>query len=282
MASPEHTLDDDGSRPPPVDRSAKPVEATSSASPQRSLNEKRKNQPVNLSLSGAKGSLRKQQNINSLYSQVPLSPVTSFSKKPSDRPLFFAGEIQHRSIDDQGPPSPSRDSHESVNSSNSASDTEGQTNLVGESRHSTPGGGVPPNRDFYSTSLPASAVPGANRFNWSQKEINYTELAPDSPAYNSALNAASNSQAPRNHFNFSVGALHHPDTSSPGAPRLQSSRSLDHSKSGIRSITNTPETQRRLDVEYTQIDSDRTKAVGDLAQQRDTRYENARHNISKT
>merc|ERR1719499_759307 len=55
-----------------------------------------------------------------MLASVPLSPVTSFSKKREGAPTFFAEGIAGM----ENPPSPSRVSRDSINSSNSGSDSE--------------------------------------------------------------------------------------------------------------------------------------------------------------
>merc|ERR1719242_2536517 len=110
--------------------------------------------------------------------------------------MFF--ESSQQPIDLDMPTSPSRASHESVNSSNSASDTESVSSNIQTSLSSTPGTSsyqpTPKDKHRISSSLPGSAGPtmvinnnynNHSKFKWSQKEINYTELAPDSPGYHS-------------------------------------------------------------------------------------------------
>ncbi|XP_075264523.1 uncharacterized protein LOC142356511 [Convolutriloba macropyga] len=278
----------DQARPPPVDRSAKPQQANVSSPPvpntthfasnatsnsHRSLSESRRNKgPGILSLTACNPQGSRNRQLNEVYSSIPLSPVTSFSKKRDEMPIFFES-AQPIGLD--MPPSPSRISHDSVNSSNSASDAESVSQLP-DSVSSTPGSSFN-HKSRISSSLPGSAGPtlinNNNKFQWSQKEINYTELAPDSPAYHNMpqvfLGPGGTQYTNINTFNFASAAeIAKPDTASPIQPRLQTSRSLDHTKPG--SLTSTPDSKRK-EVEYTQVDSDRTQVVNSMRVLREQR-----------
>ena len=276
-----------GAPPPPVNRSLKPhvatfnspshsaannANASTSSNGHRSLSEIKKKGPANLTLpSGSNTHAPRTRHLNDVLSSVPLSPVTSFSKKRDEIPTFFSTP-QPNHI--ESPPSPSRLSHDSYNSSNSASDAESVAHHS-ESVSSTPGSGHSQSR--ISSSLPISAGPTLNNnnntrsFEWSRKEINYTELAPDSPAYHNLPQGYTGAKPIQytniNSFNFSSAADIARDMGSPIQPRLQASKSLDHTKPG--SLTSTPDSKRRADVEYTQVDSDRTKIVNDLRAERE-------------
>ena len=176
--------------PPPVNRSVKPQVASSSSS----LSSRRSSSEMGRKPADLQFNKRPyNRHVNEMLASVPLSPVTSFSKKRDAIPTFFAEGIAGM----ENPPSPSRMSRESINSSNSGSDSEtpphsnGAFNGGQMSNGSRVGATSHPLVLRASNSVPASVAQMMNGSNLSTinikqstaSEINYTELAPDSPAF---------------------------------------------------------------------------------------------------
>ena len=306
--------------PPPVNRSVKPQMASSSSS----LSSRRSSSEMGRKPTDLKFNKRPyNRHVNEMLASVPLSPVTSFSKKRDAIPTFFADGIAGM----ENPPSPSRISRESINSSNSGSDSETPPHTNG-TMNGQIGNGAPPAGGFggnvgashnshppvlrASNSVPASTVQLMNASNLSTinikqstaSEINYTELAPDSPAF---LNPPTQKGLASGTKYENLNAFNFPDVSSNNRqvssasntfvhPSIAAAKPTPHARC-ISVSNSTPENARRANfksvnssesssmsfvggggIEYSLIDTHKTQLLTKMRQDRDRRMKEENRN----